>query len=352
MKKHSSGYTSPLRIFGFSAVATIFSLLGVAIGLGVEALMIAVILVLVEITFSFENAIINAKIVSQMSKFWQTMFLTVGIFIAIIGMRVIFPIVIVMVATSLGWGDVVDLALNHPEKYAEALESAHPQIAAFGGAFLLMLALHFFIGDRRDTLWLKRLEGHMQRYATFWMPALIASITLIGLSLVPFNEHQKDTLVAGGFGVLVYTLMHALIKFFEGLKSKKDIKKGTTNKIVLQTGMTAFMSFIYLEILDASFSFDSVIGAFAVTTDVILIAIGLGVGAVWVRSLTVYMVRNGTLSAYKYLEHGAHYTVFVLSGVLLLGIFWHVPEVIAGVVGIGLIGSAIVASREPHIVEE
>ena len=345
MKNGIFAHTSPLRIFAFSAVVTIVSLIGVAFGMGAESLLIALVLVLVEITFSFENAIINAKILANMSKFWQTMFLTVGIFIAIIGMRVIFPIVIVMAASGLGWHEVVDLALNHPEEYAEALEEAHPQIAAFGGAFLLMLALHFFIGDRRDVLWLKRLEGAMQKYATFWMPALIASITVILLALLPANDHKTDTLIAGFLGIVIYTLMHALIKFFESLKAKKDKKQGVSG-VVIQTGMAAFMSFLYLEMLDASFSFDSVIGAFAVTNDVILIAIGLGIGAVWVRSLTVFMVRNGTLEAYKFLEHGAHYTVFVLAAVLLLGIFWHVPEVVAGVVGIGLIGSAIVASRE------
>lgn len=347
MKLFLVGGMSNLRIFGASVALTILALLGVLFGLGKEALMVAVILILVEITFSFENAIINAKVLAKMSAFWQKMFLTVGIFIAIIGMRVIFPIVIVMVTSGLSWNMVVDLALNHPEQYAEELELAHPQIAAFGGAFLLMLALHFFLDDQRETLWLKRIEGHMQRYATFWMPAVVSLFVIICLAFVPANDHKSVTLVAGGVGIIVYTIMHLLIRLFESLKVKNDEKNGIKVAAV-QTGMAAFFSFLYLEMLDASFSFDSVIGAFAVTDDVILIALGLGVGAIWVRSLTVFMVRNGTLNTYKYLEHGAHYTVFVLSVVLLFGIFWHVPEALAGIVGIGLIISAIIASREPH----
>lgn len=350
MKKHFYPH-SPVRIFAFSIFATIAALIGAVWGFGLGALFIALILIIVEITFSFENAIINAKILTRLSRFWQNIFLTVGIFIAIFGMRVVFPIVIVMITAGLGAREVIDLALNQPDKYSEELAEAHPQIAAFGGAFLLMLALHFFLDNSRTTLWFAWLERKLQRYTTFWMPAVVAVITMVSLAVLPFNHHPEETLVAGGIGIATYTVMHALIRFFENLKAKKDAGKKPT-KVVAQTGMAAFTSFLYLEMLDASFSFDSVIGAFAVTKEVLLIALGLGVGAVWVRSLTIYMVRKGTLHAYRYLEHGAHYTVFVLSFVLLLGIFWHVPEVIAGIVGIGLISSAILSSRKATRLEQ
>lgn len=342
---------SPYRIFAFSVAITIAAIITALWGFGMSALFITLVLIVVEITFSFENAIINAKILGRLSQFWQNIFLTVGIFIAIIGMRVIFPIVIVMLTAGLGAKEVIDLALNHPEEYSKELTEAHPQIAAFGGAFLLMLALHFFLDDSRQTLWFKQLERRLQNYATFWMPAALAIVVMVVLSILPFNHHPKETIVAGGIGIATYTLMHALIRFFENMKAKKDKESGV-KKVVAQTGVAAFTSFLYLEMLDASFSFDSVIGAFAVTNEVLLIALGLGVGAVWVRSLTIYMVRKGTLHAYRYLEHGAHYTVFVLSAVLLLGIFWHVPEVIAGIVGIGLIGSAILSSRKANDLEQ
>ena len=102
--------------------------------------------------------------------------------------------------------------------------------------------------------------------------------------------------------------------------------------------------FMYLELLDASFSLDGVLGAFAITSDVVLIVAGLGVGAVWVRSLTVFMVRRGTLEAYKYLEHGAHYAIAVLAVAMLLSAVYHIPEAITGLLGILLIGGSIVAS--------
>lgn len=345
---------SPFRIFAFSTAVTFAALLTAGFGFGPSALFVTLVLIVVEVTFSFENAIINAKILSGLSRFWQNMFLTVGILIAIIGMRVVFPILIVMLTAQLSWSEVFDLALNHPDKYAAELNEAHPQIAAFGGAFLLMLALHFFLDDRRETLWLKRFEGWAQQYATFWMPAVVSAVVIVILTLLPFNHHKPETIIAGSIGILTYSGMHALIRLFERMKAKGEngvagetaVVGNSKKTIVVQTGMAAFLSFLYLELLDATFSFDSVIGAFAVTNEVLLIALGLGVGAVWVRSLTVFMVRNGTLDVYKYLEHGAHYTVFVLAGVLLLGIFWHVPEIIAGIIGIGLIGSAIVGSKQ------
>jgi hypothetical protein len=334
---------SPARIFALSALVTIATLLGVAMGLGPAALLTALILIVVEITFSFENAIINAKILARLSKFWQNMFLTVGILIAIVGMRIIFPILIVVLTTNLSWNEVLDLALHNPQEYSQALHHAHPQIAAFGGAFLLMLALTFFFDDSRETVWFERLERRLQRFGTSWMPTCITALVLCFLALLPINEHPSETILAGGVGIALYNAIQGLIHFFETLQGKKN---SSSPSAIRQTGLAAFTSFLYLEMLDASFSLDGVVGAFAVTTDVILIALGLGVGAIWVRSLTVYMVRNGTLATYKYLEHGAHYTVFVLAGVLLFGVFLDVPEVVAGAVGIGIIGCAIVSSRQ------
>jgi hypothetical protein len=148
--------------------------------------------------------------------------------------------------------------------------------------------------------------------------------------------------------------VRGLEQLFAWIKNKSTAKsstaKGTTaaskrGEVLKQTGWAAFITFLYLEILDASFSFDGVIGAFAITKSVILIAAGLGVGAVWVRSLTVYMVHKGTLDKYKYLEHGAHYTVGVLAATLLLGIFTHVPEGVAGLAGVTFVGSAYISSR-------
>jgi uncharacterized protein len=329
---------SPLRIFAFSVIATILTFIGIGVYMGPAALAIALILVAVELAFSFDNAIINAKILATMSDFWQKLFLTVGIVIAIFGMRVLFPIVIVMLTADLSWSSVVDLALHHPKEYADKLELAHPSISAFGGGFLLMLALHFFISDHRDILWIKSIERPLMKFAKWWVPAFVALIVIGIFAALPFNHHPRETITSGLVGIGLYLALNIFTEWV-GKFAGQDIKK-------VSTGWVALMSFLYLQVLDASFSFDGVIGAFAITNDVILIAAGLGIGAIWVRSLTVYIVRRGTLNSYKYLEHGAHYAVFALAGTMLLSLVVHIPEIIIGVLSLGLIAASIIASRQ------
>jgi hypothetical protein len=111
-------------------------------------------------------------------------------------------------------------------------------------------------------------------------------------------------------------------------------------------GWAAFGAFMYLQVLDASFSFDGVLGAFAITNKVLLIALGLGVGAIWVRSMTIFLVRKGTLNSYIYLEHGAHYAILALAAALLSSIFIDVPNAVTGIAGLGIIAASFEASRE------
>lgn len=296
----------------------------------------AFVLVLIEITFSFENAIINAKVLGTLSKLWQTIFLTVGIAIAIFGMRIVFPIAIVALTADLSWQKVLNLALNHPQQYAAALNQAHVSIAAFGGAFLTMLFWHFFLDSKRRTLWFAPLERPLAKLTKPYSHIAAGVATLIIVCLLPANPHPVETFQAGLVGLLTYITIHGLADFFG--------RKQTISPDAKKTGLAGFIGFLYLEVLDASFSFDGVIGAFAVTDSVILIAAGLGIGAVWVRSLTVFMVRRGTLNEYRYLEHGAHYTIGLLAAVLFAGIFVQIPEALAGIGGVVLIGGAIASS--------
>ena len=331
-------------------ISTSLTILGFAVALyelGIGALWVMLVLVAIEVTFSFDNAVVNAKKLVHMSKFWQTLFLTVGIFIAIFGMRVFFPLAIVVYTADIPWGQVVDLALNHPKEYAEKLELAHPTISAFGGAFLLMLVLHFFFDNKKDVHWLHWLENPAKRIGLWWVPPFIAISSVILVTLLPANHHPEETIKAGLTGVAVYTFIHGLTLFMG--RHAPDGKGSSATKLV---GWAAFTMFIYLEILDASFSFDGVLGAFEITNEVVLIAAGLGIGAVWVRSLTVFMVRHGTLDAYKYLEHGAHYAIGVLALAMLASLLYQVPEAVTGAVGIGLIGASAYASvkaRKAHL---
>ncbi|MGH7240858.1 MAG: DUF475 domain-containing protein, partial [Candidatus Saccharimonadales bacterium] len=145
----------PFRIFAISGLLTLAGVLGVLLGSGVGAATVVVILIAVETAFSFDNAIINAKTLAKLSDYWQKLFLTVGMVFAVLGMRVVFPILIVSLSAHLSWESVLNLAFHHPHEYAEKLEAAHPAIAAYGGAFLLMLALEFFIDEKRKVLWLQ-----------------------------------------------------------------------------------------------------------------------------------------------------------------------------------------------------
>jgi len=334
---------SPFRIFAFSALSSLAILIGVIWGVGWEALGITLVLTVIEVTFSFENAIVNAKVLANVSKFWQNIFLSVGIIVAIFGMRILFPIIIVSITADLSWGQVWDLALRHPEEYAHYLEAAHPTIAAFGGAFLLMLALHFFFQDEHKVLWLERIETHMQKIKHWSGPLLVSVAVILVLAALPANTHAGQTLVAGLLGAATYLFIQLLVKWLE------RFKPGAGANVGKQVGLAAFMTIIYLEILDASFSFDGVIGAFAITSDVILIAAGLGIGALWVRSLTVFMVRRGTLKNFVYLEHGAHYAVLMLAFILLASVFMDIAEFVPGLIGISIIIASILASlQERH----
>ena len=319
-----------LKHFGFSILFTLAAIFGVFFGMGHAMAWTVIVLIAIEVSFSFDNAIINAKVLKRMSPNWQRLFLTLGMLIAIVGMRLIFPIVIVMVTAGLSWSQVVDEALHHPDEYSEHLEAAHTSIAAFGGSFLLLLSLYFLLDETREVLWLKRIERPLQKIGgSFWLPPVL-TLGIVGLLAIFAGEEAATVIKAGVAGVVVYTLIKLLID-----KVGQITGKSTALHYV---GWAAFLAFMYLEILDASFSFDGVLGAFAITNNVVLIFIGLGVGALWVRSLTVYMVRKGTLDSYEYLEHGAHYAILVLAVALLSSIYYEVPDAITGAVGLGIIG--------------
>lgn len=325
-----------LRHFGFSSIITILALPAVLVWLGPGAAFATLVLIAIEIVFSFDNAIINTKVLDKLSPIWQRLFLTVGMLVAILGMRLIFPVLIVMLSAHLPWHQVINEALHHPAAYEQHLNDAHSAIAAFGGSFLLTLALYFLLDDERQELWLKRIERPLQRFGgRIWLPPLLTAIIIVVVSSCALKS--GEVLRLGLIGAIGYSLIYLLINGMAKLEPKN--KKH-------YVGWSAVLALAYLEILDASFSFDSVLGAFAITNKVILIAIGLGIGALWVRNLTVYMVRRGVLNSYKYLEHGAHYAILVLAIALLLSIFINVPDFVTGVAGLGIIAASYYSSKQ------
>ncbi|MFZ2175235.1 MAG: DUF475 domain-containing protein, partial [Rhodococcus sp. (in: high G+C Gram-positive bacteria)] len=341
-----------LRIFGLSFVVTAISLVVAAVYGGLEAVLLVAILSILEISLSFDNAVINATVLRRMSEFWQKIFLTVGIVIAVFGMRLIFPLVIVWLASGLGPVAALDLALNPPTDGSPTYESimmdAHPQIAAFGGMFLLMLFLGF-IFEEREITWLSWLERPLARIGKLDQLSVVVSgaMLLIAANFLADSDDVSTVMIAGVAGMITYIAVNGLGELFNAPEEGEEEvqSSGGPTDLAKATGKAGFFLFLYLEVLDASFSFDGVIGAFAITSDPIIIALGLGfVGAMFVRSITVFLVRKGTLSDYVYLEHGAHWAIGALSLILLVSIGVHVNELITGLVGVAFIGVAFITS--------
>lgn len=302
-----------------------------------EAFGIAAILSVMEVSLSFDNAVVNASVLKDWNKFWQDIFLTVGMLVAVFGMRLFFPLVIVAFAADIGIMDVWNMGLNNPDEYARHLSDHHAEVAAFGGVFLLLVFLNFLLDDKKELHWLGNIE---EKISTFGKVASLSVMVTIGAllgSVSMIEEGQKlAVLVAGLWGVLSYVGVDAISSLLE--KKEGDVKVGD---VIKQGGIGGFL---YLEVLDASFSFDGVIGAFAITKDIVIIMIGLGIGAMFVRSLTVFLVRREILDAYVFLEHGAHYAIGILAVIMLASMKFHIPEVFTGLVGVAFIIAALWSS--------
>lgn len=317
-------------------------------GMGIgPALWLTLVLGVLEVSLSFDNAVVNAGVLKHMSDLWRRLFLTVGIFIAVFGMRLIFPIVIVSVATGMSIGPVVELALSEPEKYSQALTDHYTSIAAFGGMFLMLVFLNFLFDQKRKIHWLgaiERLIGSLGKAGS--MSVIVAIACLLGTRFFLPPDVFDDVLFAGLGGILLFLLVDSI----DALFSMGDEEGGSPAK---RSGIAAFL---YLEVLDASFSFDGVIGAFAITRDVVIIMLGLAIGAMFVRSMTIYLVHKGTLDQFVFLEHGAHYAIGALAVIMLTGTVYHVPEVFTGLIGVGFIAASVWSSirhrkRSPKAVD-
>ncbi|WP_413760417.1 DUF475 domain-containing protein [Streptomyces sp. MMBL 11-3] len=353
-----------LKTFGWSFAVTALALVAAVFYGGWTAFGLVAILAVLEISLSFDNAVVNAGILKKMNAFWQKIFLTVGVLIAVFGMRLVFPVVIVAVSASMGPIEAVDLALTDKDRYQQLVTDAHPSIAAFGGMFLLMIFLDFIFEDR-DIKWLGWLERPLAKLGKVDMLSVCIALVVLLIASLTFAAHAhqhggvhadkaETVLLSGIAGLVTYMLVGGLSGHFENRIEEDEEREqeeqgeaertGKPRSAVALAGKAAFFMFLYLEVLDASFSFDGVIGAFAITNDIVVMALGLGTGAMYVRSLTVYLVRQGTLDDYVYLEHGAHYAIGALSVILLVTIQYEINEVITGLIGVVLIGASFLSS--------
>ncbi|MFD9326179.1 DUF475 domain-containing protein [Streptomyces sp. NPDC060065] len=352
-----------LRTFRWPLAITALGLAFAAWQWGWEAFGIVLILSILEISLSFDNAVVNAGILKRMNAFWQRLFLTVGILIAVLGMRLLFPVAIVAISAQVGPVEAVRLALDEPDRYESLVTDAHPAIAAFGGMFLLMIFLDFIFEDR-DIKWLGWIERPLAKLGKVDMLSVCIALIVLLVSALTFAAHahvstghadkSATVLLSGVAGLITYLMVGGLSGYFEGRLEEGDEHEheeeeearaeGKQVPVVALAGRAAFFLFLYLEVLDASFSFDGVIGAFAITNHIFWMALGLGIGALYVRSLTVYLVRQGTLDDYVYLEHGAHYAIGALAAILLITIQHEISEIITGLVGVVLIAASFLSS--------
>ncbi|MFD1795530.1 DUF475 domain-containing protein [Paracoccus aurantiacus] len=332
-----------LHYFKWAFIVTVIGLmLGAALGwqmTGTVGGMLAVfficaVLAVLEISLSFDNAIVNANKLKDMTPKWQHRFLTWGIVIAVFGMRIVFPLLIVVIAAKIGPWQAMVLAASEPEEYARIMHDAHLPIAAFGGTFLMMVGLSFFFDHEKEVHWVRWLERRMQKYATIRGIEVAIALVMV-LVFARFLEPAESQIFfkSAIWGLLTFLLVEVLGGLLDS--SQEMMTAGAKGGIG---------AFLYLEVLDASFSFDGVIGAFALTQNLFVIAIGLGIGAMYVRSMTIMLVEKGTLTQYRFLEHGAFYAIIALSLIMFLQSFVHIPEVITGLGGAALIGVSLWSS--------
>lgn len=335
-----------LKYFKSSILFTVFGLLASAgvgyyyspsVGAAMQALFIAVILAVLEVSLSFDNAIVNAAVLKDMTPLWRHRFLTWGILIAVFGMRLLFPIVIVCFFVGISPWAALDLALLKPDEYAKVMIDVHPFVAAFGGMFLLMVALKYFFDGEKDEHWLSWLEAPLSSLGKLQvLEVTLALLILVGITKTLESTIQLSFLLSGIGGLITYLVVDGLGAYLEN-SGKSRHASGNLERA--SAGM-----FIYLEVLDASFSFDGVVGAFAITSNLLIIVLGLGIGAFFVRSLTILFVEKETLLTFRYLEHGAFYAIFMLAVMMLLDPILHIPEWVTGLSGAVVIALALYSS--------
>ena len=299
-----------------------------------QMLWIIAVLSVLEISLSFDNAVVNAAVLKEMDEVWQRRFLLWGIAFAVFGMRIVFPLAIVAIAAGLGPVDAVRLSLTDPTEYERIVSSANVGIAGFGGAFLAMVGLKFFFDADKDVHWIDVIERKLAAVSAVKAVEIgVLLLVLWGISNLLDPAAALTFLVAGILGIVTFICVEAVNTALEVHDQRR--------RLVGAAVRSGLGGFLYLNVLDASFSFDGVIGAFALSNNMVVIALGLSIGAIFVRSMTIHLVRAGTLARYAYLEHGAFWAILVLGAIMLFGAVHHVPEAVTGLAGAVLIGLSL-----------
>ncbi len=318
----------------FSILISLFLLAGLGlITLKAELVLMAILLALLEITLSLDNAVVNVKTLTKMPPIWQRRFLYFGLPFAVFGMRLIFPVVLVALTTPMTLTQVIQVAIQNPPLYANALHEGMPLISGFGGGFLLMVFFNFLIE-----------KWECSNKIGLILPIALVLVIGAGLTMLFSSEHVSrlsffESIFFGAGLNFIFQVLENASRIFKKseVKQHPGLLSGFFSK--------GFLGFLYLEVLDASFSFDGVLGAFAITQNIFVIMIGLGIGALFVRSFTLWMLEHKTVQKWKYLNDGAHYAVLFLAICILGENFYSIPEFVIALVSVLIITGSIGLSR-------
>lgn len=279
-------------------------------------------LALFEIITSIDNAIINAEVLSGMSKKARQWFLVWGFLFAVFVVRGLLPFLIVFLANpSIGAMGVLTAVFTNDPHVIEAIEKTSPYLLLGGGVFLVFLFCHWlFLEPKNFGL---RGERFFQAQGA-WFFAVVS----IFLTLIVWFAMQEDPMLgfAAVIGSTAFFIIHGFRQYAEAQEKK-----------LLSGGMSDLSKIAYLEVLDSTFSIDGVIGAFAFTFFVPLILIGNGIGALVLRKLTVSNIDR--IKSYKFLKNGAMYSILFLGGIMILDSFgFHIPHWLSPLITFGTVG--------------
>ncbi len=284
---------------------------------------------LFEIITSIDNAIINAETLSTMGQKARRWFLTWGIVIAVFLVRGLLPLLIVFAANpSIGILGSLTATFSNDPKVLMAIEKSAPILSIGGGTFLIFLFFHWLFLEPK-SFGIKGEKFFQTQGAWFF-----ASVSVFLMIIVWFALQREEMMAFGAVvGSTAFFIIHGFRQFAEQEEKK-----------LLQHGMSDISKVLYLEVLDATFSIDGVIGAFAFTFSVLLILLGNGLGAIVLRQLTISNIER--IKKYRFLKNGAMYSILVLGIIMLLDSFgFHIPPWVSPIATFATVGYFFYKSR-------
>lgn len=291
-------------------------------------------LILFETVSSVDNAIINAEVLSTMGKKARRWFLVWGLFIAVFLLRGLLPWGIVWATNpALGLIGSFTAALSSDPAVVESIEQSAPILLSGGGIFLIFLFFHWLFLEQKNY----GLKGERFFHSQgVWFYAVVSII----LAVVVWFSLQINSFMA--FGAVVGSTAFFITHGF------KENAKAAEARLLTNAGaspMSDVSKILYLEVIDATFSIDGVIGAFAFTLSVPLILLGNGIGALVVRQLTISNIER--IKKYAYLKNGAMYSILILGTIMLLDSFgFHIPSWISPITTAIIVGYFFIISKQ------